>query len=279
MHISVIIPVRDRVELVGRAINSVIAQSHRDFELIVVDDGSVDGTADRVQSEYGERLELLRLPQSKGVSAARNHGIGVARGEWLAFLDSDDAWHPDKLAQQVHGLQKSGLRVCHTDEIWIRNGVRVNAHKHHQKHGGWIFSQALPLCAMSPSSLVLHRDVFEAIGLFDECLPACEDYDLFLRLTCRFEVLYLEQKLTIKYGGHEDQLSRAHPAMDRFRVTSLARILRDSKAPLSEQDRDEAIRVLLKKARIVRGGAEKRGNSELAESMQELIAQWDKGRE
>ena len=279
MHISVIIPVRDRVDLVGRAIDSVIAQSHRDFELIVVDDGSVDGTADRVQSEYGEQLELRRLPQSKGVSAARNHGIGVARGEWFAFLDSDDTWHPDKLEQQVYGLQDSGLRVCHTDEIWIRNGVRVNPHKHHQKHGGWIFRQALPLCAMSPSSLVLHRDVFEAIGLFDESLPACEDYDLFLRLTCRFEVLYLEQKLTTKYGGHEDQLSQAHPAMDRFRVASLDRILRDSKAPLSEQDRGEAMRLLLKKARIVRGGAEKRGNAELVQSMEELIAHWDKVRE
>ena len=278
MHISVIIPVRNRVDLVGRAIESVRTQSHPDFELIVVDDGSVDGTADRVQSEYGDEVTLLRLPQNKGVSAARNHGIEVAQGEWIAFLDSDDEWCREKLEQQLRGLADSGLLVCHTDEIWIRDGVRVNPHKHHQKHGAWIFRQALPLCAMSPSSLLLHRDVFETIGLFDESLPACEDYDLFLRLTCRFEVLYLEQKLTIKYGGHDDQLSQLHPAMDRFRVTSLDRILRDSTAPLSESDRDEAIQVLLKKAHIVRGGAEKRGNAELAERMDQLIRRWDKGR-
>jgi hypothetical protein len=132
---------------------------------------------------------------------------------------------------------------------------------------------------MSPSSLLLHRDVLNVIGVFDESLPACEDYDLFLRLTCRFEVLFLEQKLTIKYGGHDDQLSRVHPAMDRFRVASLDRILRDSTAPLSDPDRDEARRTLLKKAGIVRGGAQKRGNTELAERMDELIRQWDKSRQ
>lgn len=272
--VSVIIPVRDRVDLVGRAIRSVCAQTFSDFELIVVDDGSVDGTQERVQSEYGEQVALLRLPRSRGVSAARNHGMAAARGKWIAFLDSDDEWCPDKLQQQMSALEASGLQVCHTDEIWIRNGVRVNPHKHHQKHGGWIFRQALPLCAMSPSSLLVHGDVFSTIGVFDEDLPACEDYDLFLRLTCRFEVLYLEQKLTIKYGGHADQLSRAHHAMDRFRVAALDRLLRDTGAPLSAQDREEAKRMLLKKARIVRAGAEKRGSALLLEMMDGYIARW-----
>lgn len=217
---------------------------------------------------------MLRLCESQGVSAARNSGIAASKGEWLAFLDSDDEWHRSKLERQVRGLSDSGLLVSHTDEIWIRNGVRVNPHKHHQKHGGWIFRQSLPLCSMSPSSLVLHRDVLDAIGLFDESLPACEDYDLFLRLTCRFEVLYNEEKLTVKYGGHDDQLSQAHPVMDRFRVASLDRILRDTTAPLTEQDREGTRQMLLKKAEIVRGGAVKRGNEELVKGMDAFIDNW-----
>ena len=273
--ISVIIPVHDRKDLVGRAIRSVLAQTERDFELIVVDDGSADGTPECVLAEFGDDdLALLRLPECRGVSAARNHGLAAARGEWIAFLDSDDEWRPAKLEKQMAGLHSSGLFVCHTDETWIRNGVRVNPHKHHRKYGGWIFRLALPLCVMSPSSIVVHRTVFEAIGTFDEALPACEDYDFFLRLTCRYEVLYLEEELIVKYGGHDDQLSRAHHAMDRFRITALDRILRDPDAPLREEDREEATRILLKKVRIVRGGAEKRGNTELLAAMDEYTGRW-----
>ncbi len=102
------------------------------------------------------------------------------------------------------------MRVCHTDEIWIRNGRRVNARKKHGKKGGWIFQHCLPLCAMSPSSIMIHRDVFTALGGFDERLPACEDYDLWLRITARYPVLFTRQPLIEKYGGHDDQLSRKY---------------------------------------------------------------------
>ena len=273
--VSVIIPVHDRKDVVGRAIRSVQAQTWRDFELIVVDDGSSDGTPERVLDDFSaDDLTLLRLPVCRGVSAARNHGIAAARGDWIAFLDSDDEWRAAKLERQMTAIAASGLLVCHTDETWIRNGVRVNPHKHHQKHGGWIFRQGLPLCVMSPSSIVVHRTVFDDIGHFDETLPACEDYDLFLRLTCRFEVLYLEEELILKYGGHDDQLSRAHYAMDRFRVAALDRLLRDPAAPLQSQDRRETKRILLMKAGIVRGGAAKRGNADLLAAMDEYIARW-----
>ena len=273
--VSVIIPVHDRKDVVGRAIRSVQAQTWRDFELIVVDDGSSDGTPERVLDDFSaDDLTLLRLPACRGVSAARNHGMAAARGDWIAFLDSDDEWRAAKLERQMTAIAASGLLVCHTDETWIRNGVRVNPHRHHQKHGGWIFRQALPLCVMSPSSIVVHRTVFDDIGHFDETLPACEDYDLFLRLTCRFEVLYLEEELILKYGGHDDQLSRAHFAMDRFRVAALDRLLRDPAAPLQSQDRRETKRILLMKAGIVRGGAAKRGNADLLAAMDEYIARW-----
>ncbi len=274
--ISIVIPVYNRKELVRRAIRSALSQTHTDFEIIVVDDGSDDGTAQLLEETYGEQDRILILPQAtnRGVSASRNLGIGAASGEWIALLDSDDEWRPPKLERQLSALLESELRVCHTNEIWIRNGVRVNPHKHHRKRGGRIFFDALPLCAMSPSSIVVRRDVFDSIGLFDETLPACEDYDLFLRLTCRFDVLYVDEELVVKYGGHDDQLSRAHCAMDRFRVKALDRVLTESVGKLTAEEKEAARMMLLQKARIVYDGAVKRGNDDLRQRMSEYMASW-----
>ena len=271
--VSVVIPVYNRRELVCRAIRSVQAQTFRDRELLLVDDGSDDGTRDRVRCEFGDTLRLLAQSENTGVSAARNAGIRQARGEWLAFLDSDDEWLPCKLERQVDALRGSGLRICHTDEIWIRNGVRVNPHKHHRKSGGDIFLGALQLCNMSPSSILIHREVFDRVGLFDETLPACEDYDLFLRITSRYPVLFLEEQLIVKYGGHPDQLSHLHYAMDRFRVRALDKLLRFT-PDLEEGRRESAQCTLLKKARIVYNGAEKRSNQSLAREMAGHLEYW-----
>lgn len=271
--ISVIVPVYNRRELVGRAIRSVQTQNYQDCELLVVDDGSRDGTAEWIQEEFGDALKLLVQPQNKGVSAARNLGITKAQGEWLAFLDSDDEWLPGKLEKQVEALRESGLQICHTDEIWIRNGVRVNPHKHHQKFGGDIFLKALPLCIMSPSSIIVHRQVFERVGLFDETLPACEDYELFLRITCRYEVVFLDEKLMAKYGGHADQLSHTYHAMDRFRVRALDKLLKET-PELQDEKRERAQSMLIKKARIVYNGARKRNNRPLFEEMGQYLDYW-----
>lgn len=271
--ISVVIPVYNRRELVGRAIRSVLAQTYRDFELLVVDDASDDGTAELVRAEFGGVVQLLVRAENGGVSAARNCAIEAAGGEWLAFLDSDDEWLPDKLAKQVTALGEADLQICHTEEIWIRNGVRVNPHKHHQKYGGDIFLKALPLCVMSPSSMAIHRDVFARVGLFDETLPACEDYDLFLRITSRYEVLFLEEYLIVKYGGHADQLSRAYYAMDRFRVGAIDKLLRQM-PDLRPDYRSAARAMLLKKAHIVYKGAIKHDNEELRRDMERYIERW-----
>ncbi len=272
--ISVVIPVYNRRELVCRAIRSVLAQTYGDCEILVVDDASEDQTVAQVRREFGGAVQLLQQEQNRGVSAARNRAIKAARGEWLAFLDSDDEWLPDKLEKQLAALRKSGLKVCHTEEIWVRNGVRVNPHKHHRKYGGDIFLRALPLCSMSPSSIVIHRDVFARVGLFDETLPACEDYDLFLRLTCRYEVLFLEEHLIVKYGGHADQLSRAHYAMDRFRIKALDKVLREV-ADLRRDYRQAAIAMLIKKARIVYNGAIKHDNESLRQDMEYYLVRWN----
>ena len=271
--ISVIIPVHNRPALVGRAIRSALAQSWSDFSIYVVDDGSTDDTALRVTREFGDKVTLLSFAHNRGVSAARNLGIRESSGEWVAFLDSDDEWMPEKVERQLRALAAAGGMVCHTNERWIRNGVRVNQHKHHKKQGGDIFLQALDLCAMSPSSVVIHRAVLDEVGGFDERLPACEDYELFLRLTSRMPVTYLDEELLVKYGGHPDQLSRAHPAMDRFRVYALDKLLRSG--CLVDRDRvDAAKATLVKKANIVLRGARRRKNGELAQSMCSYLECW-----
>lgn len=272
--VSAIIPVYNRRELVGRAIRSVLEQSYGDWELIAIDDASEDGTPERIAEEFGDRIRLLVQERNRGVSAARNRGIEAATGEWVAFLDSDDEWRPRKLERQLAELRRTGLEVCHTDEIWIRNGVRVNPPDQYRKRGGDLFEQALSVCCMCPSSLLIRRDLFASLGMFDEKLPACEDYELFLRLTPRQQVAYVDQKLVVKYGGHADQLSSAFIAMDRFRVYGLDRLLREV-GDLGEERREAARQMLLKKVRIVHGGARKRENRELEREMGVYLTRWE----
>lgn len=255
MHISVIIPVYNRVNLVGRALASVYRQSLATQEVIVVDDGSGDGTGEYVRTHFPQARYIRQSNQ--GVSAARNRGIAVARGEWLAFLDSDDEWLPQKLEIQRRALRANpDYRICHSNEVWVRRGRRVNPMRKHAKSGGNIFQRCLPLCVISPSSVILHRSVIETVGAFDEALPACEDYDLWLRVCAVYAVLYIERPLIIKYGGHTDQLSRRYPAMDRFRIEALEKIIHGDS--LSEADRHAAVRVLLQKIRFYTNGAQKR---------------------
>ena len=255
-EISVIIPTYDRAGLLPRAIRSVLGQSRPPTEVVVVDDGSTDGTERLVRSEF-PTVRYLRQ-ENRGVAAARNHGIREARGEWVAFLDSDDEWLHRKLERQLEALRKEPrFLLCHTNEIWIRRGQRANPMKKHAKSGGHIFEECLPLCVVSPSSVVVHRRLFERVGLFDESLPACEDYDLWLRVCSRVPVLYLEEPLIVKYGGHADQLSRRYWGMDRFRIRALEKILESG--TLSPTARRAALHSLLDKIEVYLSGARKRG--------------------
>lgn len=268
--VTAIIPTRDRAALTKRAVASVLAQTRPPDEVIVVDDGSTDGTAERLRGAF-PGIEVLRL-DGRGVSAARNHGIRAARGEWLAFLDSDDEWLEDKLEAQLAALAAAPEQLlCHTDEIWIRHGRRVNPRRRHAKRGGRIFHHCLPLCVISPSSAMIHRSLFDRVGLFDESLPACEDYDLWLRICSRFEVLYVDRPLTAKYGGHADQLSRT-AALDRYRIRALAKLL--DAGGLDPGDRRAAMATLEDKIRIYSAGAAKRGRVEEVEELERLRARF-----
>ena len=260
--VSVIIPTHDRAAVLGRAIESVLAQTLSPREIIVVDDGSTDGTEALLRSAFPQ-VRCLRQ-ENRGVSAARNAGIVAATGEWLAFLDSDDEWLPGKLAAQREALESDpDCRLCHAEEIWIRNGKRVNAMRKHEKSGGNIYRRCLPLCVISPSAVVIHRDLFRDYGGFDETLPACEDYDLWLRICAREPVAFVEQPQIVKYGGHADQLSRRYWGMDRFRVRALEKIL--AAGVLGPGDELATRQMLVKKCRILAQGARKRGVADRAE--------------
>ncbi|MHB8067937.1 MAG: glycosyltransferase family 2 protein [Desulfobaccales bacterium] len=255
---SVIIPTYNRAALVQEAAASVLAQTYRDFELLVVDDGSTDGTPDTLAA-YGEEIQVLRLPARGGVSAARNRGIHAAQGEWLAFLDSDDLWLPEKLARQMAFMAAHPrLLLSQTEETWVRRGLRVNPPRTHCKEGGRIFLRSLERCLVSPSAVVLHRDLIEAHGGFDESLPAAEDYDLWLRLSWRYEVGLLPEPLIIKRGGHADQLS-GQWGLDRYRIQALLKLLAEPDLPAPY--RDAARRTLARKCAIYAQGCEKRGKT------------------
>ncbi|MDX9818626.1 MAG: glycosyltransferase [Desulfococcus multivorans] len=258
--ISVIIPTHNRAWILRDAIDSVLSQKDCTFELIVVDDGSTDDTPELLRS-YGNRLTAIRQ-ENRGVSAARNLGIRNATGRFIAFLDSDDYWLPGKLAAQAAFFNgRSNALICQTQEIWIRNGVRVNPRKRHRKRTGMIFEPSLHLCLISPSAVMMHRSLFDVVGLFDESLPACEDYDLWLQISCRFPVLLVDAPLVVKRGGHPDQLSRT-PGLDRFRIAALVKCI--ERAPLTALQRNAAIRVLADKCRIYGEGCLKRGRRDEA---------------
>ena len=275
MSLSIIIPTYNRLPMLARAIESVLQQSYFndsvDWELIVVDDGSTDSTEAWIRDHYPQIVYLRQ--DNNGVSAARNLGLEHASGEWLALLDSDDEWLTHKLSAQFESLEQNGLNVCHTEEIWIRNGVRVNQMNKHKKAGGRIFERCLPLCAMSPSSMVIHQSVFDSVGVFDEQLPACEDYDLWLKISSQYEVAFVERACINKYGGHQDQLSRQHWGMDRFRVIALENLLIGG-LRLSPSEFEAARSMLLKKLKILLNGARKHNNNELVERCQTSLSRF-----
>ncbi len=262
--VSAIIPTFNRLGSLCSAIDSVLAQQYPLHELIVVDDGSTDGTALHLTRHY-PMVKLIRQ-SNHGVSYARNRAIEQAQGEWLAFLDSDDRWFPDKIGTQIQALADAPAnRLCHCDEHWIRNGERVNPKRKHQKRGGHIFEHCLPLCVISPSATMIHKSLFDDIGLFDESLPACEDYDLWLRICAQESVLYVDQPLLEKTGGHDDQLSQRYPAMDRFRLQALAKLIRTQE--LSADRHALTLTTFTQKLKIFCNGARKRGRVDAIDTL------------
>lgn len=273
--ISVIIPTHNRLQTLPRAVFSVLNQTFKDFDIWIVDDGSTDGTSDWVQSQILTQNEAkihYIQTQQKGVSHARNKAVRMSQGEWIAFLDSDDEWKPEKLSKQLQMAKENpDLPLIHGEEIWVRNGVQVNPMKKHQKTGGKIFKKCVPICCISPSTSLIKRTVLEEVGLFREDFPVCEDYDLWLRITKKYEVGFIEDPVITKYGGHEDQLSRLYKAMDYYRVKSLMSILETGSL-----DDDEKILVtdtIKKKCEILLKGYERHNNLTHFDEVQKIANQ------
>jgi len=269
-EVSVIIPTYDRGWIIEEALDSVIAQDFKDFELIVVDDGSTDNTRDILKSCPHE-IKVIHQ-QNLGVSAARNQGIASASGKLIAFLDSDDLWLPNKLTTQVKFFSANpDALICQTEEMWVRNGVRVNPKERHKKPSGMIFEPSLALCLISPSAVMMKCSLFDEVGLFDEELPACEDYDLWLRVSCRYPVYLIDTPLIVKRGGHEDQLSKL-PGLDKYRIASLKNIVESDL--LSEAQYRAAVKTLKEKCAIYASGCRKRGRVDEAEYYEALAKRY-----
>jgi len=254
--VSVIIPTYNRARKVVRAISSVLKQTYKDVEIIVIDDGSSDET-ENILKELDRQIVTIVHKENLGVSAARNTGIRAAKGEFIAFLDSDDYWLPKKLEVQIDFFKrcKSSL-ICQVEEMWFRNGRRVNPGKKHEKPSGFIFGPSLKLCLVSPSSVVLKRSLIDEVGLFDEDFPVCEDYDLWLRIASRHPIYLIEKQLVVKEGGHPDQLSSRLKGMDRFRIKSILKLLESEM--LNKDQIEAAVHELSVKCRIYGNGCIKR---------------------
>ncbi|MFL7807127.1 MAG: glycosyltransferase family 2 protein, partial [Anaerolineae bacterium] len=180
-------------------------------------------------------------------------------------------WRPDKLAAQRRFVRRHPhYRILQSEEIWIRRGQRVNRHKHHAKPHGWVWRPSLKRCLISPSAVLLHRDLIAECGGFDEDLPVCEDYDLWLRIS-RWHPVGLDKTASlIKYSGHADQLSMRLHAMDRFRVYALLKALRHEQ---EGEHRKALLAVLEEKLRILAVGSEKRGRMDSAHGYRQLWQQ------
>tara|TARA_Y100000590_G_scaffold470772_1_gene669992 strand:- start:43476 stop:44312 length:837 start_codon:yes stop_codon:yes gene_type:complete len=256
VNISVIIPTFNRAHTLKRCLDSVLNQTYPPFEIIVVDDGSTDNTKELLK-DYEGKIIVHKIENS-GVSSARNYAIERCSGDWVALLDSDDEWLTNRLQEQVDYLKIfPNIKLVHGEEIWIRNGKRVNPKKIHKKTGGYIYQNCLPLCCISPSASLIKKEVLEEFGGFDESFPVCEDYDLWLKITSKYEVGYIESAIITKYGGHEDQLSRKYFAMDLWRVRSMKRMLNSE---LMKDDRLATIDELIRKSEILIQGYKKHEN-------------------
>lgn len=249
MLVSVIIPTFNRAGPVQRAIDSVLRQSYKNFELLVVDDGSTDDTAFWLSKIQDPRFRYMQST-NLGVSHARNLGVKNAKADWICFLDSDDLWRRHKLSEQLRFHDKHrDILISQTEDMWLKNSSRLNKMKKHLTREGDIFKESLKLCLISPSSVMLHKPLFWECGGFDETLPACEDYDLWLKITAKHKIGFVKKTLVTKFGGHSDQLSKKYDAMDRFRLQSLQNLLKTQNlSPVQIDSIEEEIR---RKSKII----------------------------
>ena len=264
--------------MLREAVFSVLKQTHPPLELVVVDDGSEDGTRKYcmgVLDEHPGSFRYLPMSHCGMPGKVRNAGARLASGDCLAFLDSDDLWKPDKLARQIGFFRENPeMRICHTREIWQRGLEIVSQAGQRHRRCGYIFPDALKKCIIGPSTVMMRRGLFEELGGFREDLDIAEDYELWLRITARYPVGYIDEPLVVKRGGHADQLSEKYGQIEVFRIKAL--LLNMEAGTFRGEQREPAARELVRKCRIYARGCEKRGRSEEARRYRETARRYDK---
>ena len=266
---SVIIPTYNRRAFLEIAVPSVLNQTYSSLELIIIDDGSTDQTEDWIKHNRDARLVYKRQKNS-GVAFARNQGLSLAQGDFIAFLDSDDRWVPNKLQRTYECIQQyPHISIFHTEEVWYRNGKILEQKNKHKKPSGYVYKNALPLCCISISTVAIKRNVFDAVGGFDENFEACEDYEFWLRVTHQYHVQLIPEYLTLKDGGRADQLSSKIWGLDRFRIKALEKMLLSKK--LDDEEYESTYLELKKKCLVFAKGAKKRGKAQVAQDYLNLI--------
>ncbi len=246
--VTVVVPTCNRKEFVTQALHSVLSQTYRNFEIVVVDDGSTDGTAAHVLRTFGAEAKAVEIVShrnpaalnpfyhkftslgipvryqyhlNRGLGAARNRGIRHARGSYIAFLEAEDLWETGHLRAQVDFLQAHpGARVTRVGEHPAKEGPRLRRARRGEPASGNVFAQALEEAPAGISCAVIHRSCFTECGEFDENMPSCEDYDLWLRLAARFPVFYVSGPEVARRTPRPDGSQHAWTS-DRFRVYSL----------------------------------------------------------
>jgi glycosyltransferase involved in cell wall biosynthesis len=206
--VSVIIPAYNAARFVAQAVESVLAQSYRPVEILVIDDGSTDDTA-RVLEPYRDAIRYIRQPNG-GPSRARNNGLAHARGELIAFLDADDVWLPDKLSRQVRCLEESpavGVVHCDTYNLDEQSGARSRRATPRDDFAGNCYARLFRGNQVTYSTVVIRRECLDRVGPMDERYTHAEDYDLLLRLARRFPFAYVPEPLAV-YRLHDTNATR-----------------------------------------------------------------------
>ncbi len=219
--VSVIIPTYQYAQFVGQAIESVLAQTYKDFEVIVVDDGSTDNTSE-VLAGFRNQISVIHHQENRGLSAARNTGIRASKGQYVAFLDADDAWLPDKLRLQVKLLDQSpdvGLVFSDMTYFGERYGSKKRAFQEVSPSSGKVFKDLFVKHFIPMPTVIVRKRCFEKVGLFDESLTPCADHDMWLRIAKFFKVDYVDAPLA-KYRLHQRNMSKKREKM----LTELIRL-------------------------------------------------------